>query len=177
MMRPLQFTIIDDTGLIALIDPDAYVPFVKEDWQFDELETRFLEQMAEKHMLIWETSMEGIWRVDVYLGRAAVVGVRELSGPIIATQGRLLLTSFSSLSMAAQYADVLLPQSHEADQLIQVPAGEYRCRIVQSAPSGSRLLRGQARARPDFVVEIVSEPNEVPVWREIGWVDLFRDEP
>lgn len=44
------------------------------------------------------------------------------------------MTNYESLTMAAQFDDVTLPQNpqkHELDQVVNVPPGEYTCRVTQ----------------------------------------------
>jgi hypothetical protein len=33
--------------------------------------------------------------------------------------------------MAAQFSDIALPEAHQRDQVLSVPAGAYDCRVIQ----------------------------------------------
>ena len=64
-------------------------------------------------------------------------GFREVNDSIVASQGRLLLTKYESLTMAAHFADATLPEAHERDQIPSVPPGAYDCRIIQLSDAAS----------------------------------------
>ena len=75
--------------------------------------------------------MEHVWSIDVLFEPIELTGFREVTGSITASQGRLLLSNYESLTMAAQFADVTLPEAPERDQILSVSPGTYDCRIVQ----------------------------------------------
>ena len=87
--------------------------------------------MRDRHLLIWGTGMELFWSIDVSFQPTRASGFREVVGSIDASRGRLLLTSYESLTMAAQFPDVTLPEAHERGQVLSVSPGLYDCRIVQ----------------------------------------------
>jgi hypothetical protein len=60
-----SFDITTDSGLLALIDPDAYAAFVDPDWEFRHLMVHFREQMAKQRMLIWCAGLGAEWTVAV----------------------------------------------------------------------------------------------------------------
>jgi hypothetical protein len=165
----MHYEITDDTGAIAFVDPDAYESFIAEEWTVEQLDEKFKAQMSQKHLLIWETGMENIWRVQVDFAKTHVRGFRDATGPIVATQGRLLLTSYDSLAMAAQYNDVRLPEPHELDQVISVPPGEYHCRIIQMYDFDPLWREPHQELDVDFVIEIIAGNDLAPVWREPPW--------
>src|SRR5436853_582867 len=102
----------DDSGFLALVVPAAYEAFVACKWKFDQNMSHFQVQMARRSLLIWGTGLEGFWKVDVVLKKVNVKGVREVSGPLHIAGGSLLLTNYESLTMAAQFKDVTLPEKH-----------------------------------------------------------------
>jgi hypothetical protein len=118
-------------------------------------------------MLIWGTGLEGLWRVDLRVGGPPVGGFREIAGPIRVVGGSILVTSYDSLTMAAQYADVRLPQAHERDQQVEVPDGDYRCLVVQMFDPASESTAGEAS--PDFILVLSELSGGVPAWLEIPW--------
>src|SRR5688572_23339379 len=87
--RRVKLQLTDDSGFLALIDPDAYSGFVAEDWALEDIVARFHEEMAARHLLIWGTGQEGCWTVEVSLSRTVEAGIREVAGSIVATNGRL----------------------------------------------------------------------------------------
>jgi hypothetical protein len=167
-MDQLLFEIPDDSGFLALVDPDTYESFVNEDWGFDELFLHFKNQMQEQRLLIWGTGAEELWRVQVRFSTSAVRGYREVDGSLVVTNNRLLLTNYDALTMAAQFQEIILPEPQHADSVISIPTGAYHCRIVQTTdptierPSNTSLVY-------DFVVEIVSMTGVLPVWTAVPW--------
>jgi len=140
----MLFKISDDSCFLALIDPDAYDGFVGTDWTWDTLQDHFAREAREQHLVVWSTGMEHVWSVDVLFEPVELTGIREVNGSIIASQGRLLLTNYESLTMAAQFADVRLPEAHEQDQILSVSPGTYNCRIIQLPDPGSDAPFGEA---------------------------------
>ena len=66
-------------------------------------------------------------------------------GSIGASRSRLLLTNYESLTMAAQFPDITLPEAHERGQVLSVSPGLYDCRIVQlSDPESVRHSRSRS---------------------------------
>src|SRR5688572_5144628 len=105
--------VTDDSGFLAVVVPATYSTFVDSDWQLDQLFDHFRQQMAQQSLLIWGTGLEGFWRVEVRFQESSLQGFREVSGPLRVVGGAVLLTNYESLTMAAQFADVRLPQKHE----------------------------------------------------------------
>ena len=93
-------------------------------------------------------------------------GFREVTGSIESSKGRLLLTNYESLTMAAQFPDTSLPQRHEQDQLLRVPPALYNCRIVQlSNPE----TRSPFKERLNFLYEITNTAEPTEPWSDIPW--------
>ncbi len=162
----MLFRVTDDSGLLAIIDPDAYRGFVGADWTWDTILSHFLQEMHERHLLIWGTGMEHFWHIDVSFTPTRMTGFREIIGSITASKGRLLLTNYESLTMAAQFPDVVLPEPHEHRQLLAVSPGLYDCRIVQlSDPSSDAPFV----ERVSFLYEFVPATSPREVWNELPW--------
>ncbi len=168
---PEANSVTDDSGFMALVDPDAYRSFVREDWTFELLRQRFTSEMNERHGLIWGTGREEVWRVQIGFTDRAVQGFREFVAPIAVSNGRLLLTNYESLSMAAQFEEVQLPESHQRANLIAVDSGVYRCKVVQLADPTLYDL-GVRGGHADFLIQLtalsesaVDSPSDIP------WID------
>jgi len=156
--------VTDDSGFLAIIDPDAYEGFVDEDWELDDLIAHFVSQMAQQRLLIWGTGRADIWSC-VLRARAECTGFRQIEGSIASTQGRLHLTNYESLTMAAQFRQVTLPQKHELDQLVSIPPGEYTCRVTQLLDPDDDEAEHEDG---DFIIEL-STPGSSQTWTEIPW--------
>jgi hypothetical protein len=160
--------VTDDSGYLALVDPDAYQSFIGVDWTLEDVVRRFLEQMAQRRLLIWATGLDGSWRVQVNDRRSAREGFRSTAGPITVTAGRLLLTNYESLTMAAQFEDERLPLRHELDRIIELPAADYDCHVVQLFDPDD--LDDSVDDRDlDFVLEIVPAERGASAWARIPW--------
>jgi hypothetical protein len=162
----------DDSGFLAVVVPAAYEGFVHSDWQFDQLLGHFQTQMARRSLLIWGTGLEGIWRVDVRQRRSHARGFREVSGPIRVVGGAVLVTNYESLTMAAQFADVRLPEQHQRDLVVEFPDGEYACRVVQMFDPSAGVSAGAGK--PDFVLEFTQTAVALESWPGVPW---FEAEP
>jgi hypothetical protein len=157
----------DDSGFLALIVPGMYASFAAKTWDFELLRSHFRRQMARHSMLIWGTGLEGMWRVDVQVDGPDVRGFREVVGPLHVQGGSVLVTSYDSLTMAAQIPDVSLPQAHERDQFVPLPDGDYICRVVQLFdPNACESTGGESR---DFVIILRASTRPVQKWSEIPW--------
>jgi hypothetical protein len=157
----------DDSGFLALVVPATYQSFVDKNWDFEQLRGHFRRQMAARAMLIWGTGLEGYWNVEFRIGAQDVRGFREVTGPICVVGGSVLVTSYESLTMAAQFDDVRLPQTQERDQQVEVPDGGYRCRVVQMFdPNGGDSAEDGS---PDFVLVLSELTEDTPAWSDIPW--------
>ena len=159
--------VIDDSGFLALVVPATYETFVAEDWTYDQIFKHFKTQMRARSLLIWGTGLEGYWGVDVTLKHSKQKGFREVCGPIQVVGGSLLLTNYESLTMAAQFDDVTLPEDHQRDLLLSVPDGDYTCRIIQMFDPDEQESAGGKKA--DFVVEILKSTGKTVAWKKIPW--------
>src|ERR1700733_15329574 len=97
-MRSQRFRITDDSGFLALIDPDAYRSFVDADWTLEQLFEHFKSEIDARHALIWGTGREEGWRVQVTFSDVTNEGFREFVAPIAASGNCLLLTNYESLT-------------------------------------------------------------------------------
>lgn len=155
-----MLTVADDSGFLGAIDPDAYEGFVGEDWTFESIFAHFANQMARHALLLWATSEEsGNWQVDFGPQKT---GIRSVTGPFVSTRGRLCLVSYENLTMAAQFADVILPESHMADEVQQIEPGNYSCTITQ-------LQKEDHLPPPHFLVTLQKTATLPPAWHKPAW--------
>jgi hypothetical protein len=162
--------VTDDSGLLAVVVPAAYETFVASDWTLDQILAHFKAQMARRSLLIWGTGLEGFWKVDVVLKQTKVIGFREVRGPLEVLGGSLLLTNYESLTMAAQYKDVTLPETHQEDSLVSLPDGNFVCRIIQMFDPEHEESAGDDK--PDFVVELQKAKGKITSWESIPWFSV-----
>ena len=162
----VAFKITDDSGFLAIIAPDAYKGVVDAAWTEETIQEHFRRQMRERHLLAWGTGMEHLWRIDVSLPPIKTAGFREVTGSIIASQGRLLLTNYESLTMAAQFPDITLPQAQERGQMLLVSRGLYDCRIIQLSDPASHAPFEES---VNFIYEFTRVTSPRAVWSELPW--------
>lgn len=143
-MESRRYEVTDDSGFLALVDPDAYESFVASDWTMDQLDRHFQRERERGRLVLWRTGREDTWRVDVRFGRSADAGAPTFTERVRASAERLLLTNYESLTMAAQLDDVSLPEDHQRDLLIPVRPGLYDCRVFRRVAGGTA----------DWVVEL-----------------------
>lgn len=164
----LQVT--DDSGFLAVIVPAAYQSFVASDWTLEQLVAHFTAQMKERALLIWGTGLEGTWNVDLRFKESAIQGFREVRGGLHVKGGSLLVTNYESLSMAAQFDDVTLPEKHQTTLLVPLADGEYAVRIVQMFDPEQQESAGAGQA--DFVIEVVPAAKKLAPWKSIPWFEM-----
>lgn len=170
------FDVTDDSGFLALIDSDGYEGFVDENWDFPQLLTHFQSQMQQHRLLIWGTGAEAVWHVEVQFEPVQEQGFQEQIGSIDVSEGWLLLTNYESLTMAAQFEDVKLPEPHQQKQLLQVGPGVYRCRIIQLQDHAYNPEREQGinekRVGADYIIELLRHEELAPPWQSIPWATV-----
>jgi hypothetical protein len=123
--------------------------------------------MAQRSLLIRGTGLEGFWKVDVRTEQSSVRGSREVSGPLRVIGGCVLVTNYESLTMVAAYDDERLPQSHEQDQVVRLPDGDYSCRIIQMFDPDQEDSAEEGGA--DFIVELTRAKVLPASWSEVPW--------
>ncbi len=90
-----------------------------------------------------------------------------MSGPVRVAGGAVLVTNYDSLSMAAQFKDVRLPEQYQRDLLVEIPDGHYCCRVAQMFDPGK--VESAGPGKPDFVLEFSRPAGTPAAWSEIPW--------
>jgi hypothetical protein len=158
----MEFTVDDDSGFLGIIDPDAYEGFVAEDWTYESLFAHFAAQTARRALLLWATSADGgSWTVAL---EGTLAGARSATGPITSRQGRLCLVNYETLTMAAQFADVTLPEPHLADLELEVVPGAYACTVTQVHDDDSHPA-------PHFGLYLAPSDGALTPWASPAWYD------
>lgn len=142
---------------MGLLDPATYRGFAGHEWDLRELMAVFRREMRDRRLLLWGTGAEGAWDVDVTFVPTERAGEQETTGGIVCLSGRLCLVNYETLTMAAQFADVRLPEPHHAKLCFEAPAGSYRCRVVRRADR--------------FLIELAASVELPAPWDRIPWSD------
>jgi hypothetical protein len=166
MPREFDLLIIDDSGLLGLVDCAAYNAFVAEDWKYEQLMSHFASEMTRQSILVWDCGDGGdSYRVRIRDQISSQTGWRETIGEIRATKEQFHLASYTALTMAAQFSDYHLPEKHEGNLVVPVSPGLYRVRIVQMYdPSKAGNLNDD---EPHFLLEL--ERGKATSWSEVAW--------
>ncbi|MFI2811514.1 MULTISPECIES: hypothetical protein [Microbulbifer] len=171
-MTEKKLTIPADYGCLAILDPESYVGFVSEDWAIEGLKKHFIDQNKCGSLISWGCSY-GNWIVKLVFGSSNEVGVRSFfSG--LKTNGKLLITTYDSLTMAAQFEDVSLPEAHEVERVIEVAPGSYRVTVIQcfkTEQAESDDVFNQTI--PHYIVALEPVNEEIPPIKDVPWFEGY----
>lgn len=160
----MNLTVIDDSGLLAVVDIASYRSFVSSDWDYSSILAHFREQMAAGTIFVWDCGDGGgDYPVSLQEGISASEGFREAWGVLRVQSGAIHLVSYDALTMAAQFSDEVLPAVREKGQRMALAPGTYRVRVVQRYdPAGlERPPEGDAHFLIEFEQGAGSQSNDV----------------
>jgi hypothetical protein len=124
--------IYDEDGFIALVNADKYHTFVDRDWELDQLMDHFVAEMNRENIVIWQTCPGGgFWKVRVTDQAGDQESFREFEKTINVTAGRLYLTNYTDLTMAAQFETDKIPAKLHEDLFVELPNGSYSVCVRQ----------------------------------------------
>jgi hypothetical protein len=167
MSTEYDLFIMDDSGLLGLVDCSAYNGFVAEDWTYESLMQHFGKEMIKRSILLWNCGNGGgNYRVRVRGQITHQTGWRETLGEIRAVGSQLHLVSYTALTMSAQFNDCHLPDQHESDLVLFVSPDLYRVRIVQMYDPA--VIGVLTTDEPHFIVEL--ERGKGPSWSGVAWL-------
>jgi hypothetical protein len=128
----MKLEIIDNDGFLALADSNKYESFVTKNWELDQLFEHFITSMNKENLLIWRTGWEGgEWNVNIVEEESDIESYREFEGRINVTKGKLYLTEYADLTMAASFREHSIPSKHNSNQYIELENGRYSIKIRQ----------------------------------------------
>jgi hypothetical protein len=153
----MKLEIIDDDGFIALVNSANYQGFVDNDWKFDQLMTHFVDQMNAGNIVIWQASNDGggNWLVSFQKQPSSAQAFRHFNHFINVTTGELFLTSYSDLTMAAQFSDASVPAAHNTDLKIELENGWYKLTVRQLFNPDNYLQHFNTGAEENISFEII----------------------
>jgi hypothetical protein len=131
MLNSKILTITDDSGFMGIVNTDRYKTFVSNDWTLNQLFSHFVEEINNDHLILWGTGSENIWSVSFVNEASPIESFREFSRSIEVTTGRIFLTNYEDLTMAAQYDDEKIPSGHNTDLFVDIDNGRYTFIIRQ----------------------------------------------
>ena len=144
------FSQVDEDGFVALVCPNEYSGYIGEDWTFEQVLGKFVEQMNNNIMFI---AYAGADFADEPLRisntPSSDAARRETSGLLQVGQEGLWLTDYTQLTMAAQFRDEKPNANHHLE--LPIPPGLYRVTLRQFALSYKDKL--------DPAIELILEPT------------------
>lgn len=169
-MDPKRIEVMDDDGLIALVDPDAYASYINDEAQDSDIITRARAEMAGARALFFGTGHRNCWVVRAEAAGAIPSDSDEsVRATIKCSAGRLLLVAWASLVDAARNETVILPDDNDRNQLFFPGEGSFRITIHRLYDPGTvdldEMLDG-----PHFNLQVepvaeVEEDEERNFWR------------
>lgn len=128
-----RMEISDDSGFLAIVDASQYPSFVAENWQLDQLMEHFTTAMNKQQMVMWQSNNDGggFWRIDIKDEPSEKEAHRSLEQTIRVTDGKLFLTNYDDLTMAAQYEKYKIPSDANDDLVLELPNGLYKITVRQ----------------------------------------------
>ncbi len=129
--KEVVFKITDDSGFLAIANPQTYSSFIDENWQLSQLITHFIDEMNRDTLIVWSTGSLDVWNVLFSDKSSDKDSFREFSKTITVTGGELCLTNYEDLSMAAQFEDCKIPAEHNSELLIKLENGKHLFTVRQ----------------------------------------------
>jgi hypothetical protein len=124
-------TITDDSGFSGIANFHQYQSFVARNWDFEMIKRHIIEQSNLNRILFWGTLLGGDWRVKIVDESSEIPAFGEFRGFLEVSNRRLYLCNYETLTMAAQFEDVKLPEAHLSDLYIELKNGKYGLKIRQ----------------------------------------------
>ena len=131
MQNSTVFTITDDSGFLGIVNTDKYNSFVSEDWQLTQLFSRFIEEMNSDNLILWSTGAANAWTVEFVNEASDTTSFREFYKTLEVTNGKIFLTNYEDLTMAAQYDDEKLPAKHNSELSVNLHNGRHVFQVRQ----------------------------------------------
>lgn len=131
MQNSKLLTITDDSGFLGIVNADTYKSFVSEDWKLSQLLAHFVKEINDDHLILWATGSENIWTIKFVNNPSEIKPFREFYKILEVTNGKIFLTNYEDLTMAAQYDDEKIPSNHNANLSIDLDNGSYEFQIRQ----------------------------------------------
>lgn len=125
------FEITDDSGFIGIANYHRYQSFLSEDWDFEMIRKKIIDAINSHQMLFWATGYENTWKVNIVEESSKKIAYQEARGVIEVTDGKLYLTNYESLTMAAQFSKIQLPEQHHQHLFIAIENGKYMVKFRQ----------------------------------------------
>jgi hypothetical protein len=159
MQSSTSLTITDDSGFLGIVNVDKYNSFVSEDWQLSQLFNRFVDEMNNDNLILWSTGSENVWTVNFVSSPSDIKSFREFYKTLKVTSGKIFLTNYEDLTMAAQYHEEKIPAKHNADLSIDLGNGRHEFQIRQLFDPEDNNYNPEGKVHFEIVVGTDSSKN------------------
>lgn len=157
MKRTMQnlktLKITDDSGFLGIVNADTYKSFVSEAWELSQLFDHFIDEMNNDHLILWATRAENVWTVNFASKPSEIKSFREFCKTIEVTNGKIFLTNYEDLTIAAQNDDEKIPAEHNADLSIDLDNGRYEFQIRQLFDPEDNNYEPEGKVNFEIVVQ------------------------
>jgi len=153
-------SISDDSGFVGLANLSKYNSFIDQNWDFEMLKKRIVDQMNQNNILFWSTGREDNWKVQLSTNdKLQHKDFHRIEEALIeVTNDRLYLVNYETLSMAAQFEDTILPEHHLSKLYFDLSNGLYLVEFGQITDPENF----EERTEIDFEIrfELLPQPDE-----------------
>jgi hypothetical protein len=154
MQNSTTLSITDDSGFLGIVNADKYNSFVSEDWQLPQLLNHFVDEMNNDNLILWSTGYENVWTVHFVSKPSDIKSFREFYKTLEVTSGKIFLTNYEDLTMAAQYHDEKIPAKHNAALSIDLSNGRHEFQIRQLFDPEDNNYELEGKVNFEIVVQI-----------------------
>lgn len=167
-MKILQMS--DDSGFLGIANYDKYDSFLSPNWDFEMMQEKIVNEMNSHHLLFWGTGMENVWKIKIDTKDTTQDVFREERGVIEVTNKKLYLTNYETLTMAAQFGHIKLPEKHQENLSIELPNGKYMIKFRQLI-NPNNLTPNSEVFDFEIILSKISNMSEIHVnnFRKIFW--------
>lgn len=159
MQNSTTFTITDDSGFLAIVNADKYNSFISEDWKLPQLFKHFVDEMNNDNLILWSTGSENTWTVTFVNKPSEIKSFKEFHKTLEVTSGKVFLTNYEELTMAAQYYDERIPATHNAALSIDLSNGKHNFLIRQLFNPNDNRHETEENVHFEIVVQPYSGKN------------------
>jgi hypothetical protein len=163
MQNSTTLTITDDSGFLGIVNADKYNSFISGDWQLSQLLNHFVDEMNRDNLILWSTGSENTWTVHFVNNPSGTKSFREFYKTLEVTSGKIFLTNYEDLTMAAQYHDEKIPAKHNAKQSIDLGNGRHEFQIRQLFDPEDNNYDLEGKINFEIVVRTDSSKNFQPI--------------
>jgi len=127
----MKIEILDEDGIIGIVNAKEYNSFVDENWQLEQLKSHFTQEMNNQNLIVWQTNNfgGGEWNIEVVKEMSKNNFHSEFSKTIKVSNGVLNIVNYTDLTMSAQFQDEKLPSKQNAEKTIILENGFYNFTI------------------------------------------------